>query len=100
MVAERESEDKPLCCKFAGFYGCRDVKLRPKPAVWTFESENSNIAGEYMSFVIIALLGLLLNNGVVWLLSNRLQMNFYGAKLIAVAVVTLWNFGMNYYFTF
>jgi putative flippase GtrA len=45
---------------------------------WTFESENRNIAGEYISFVTSALLGLLLNNFVVWLLSNRLQMNFYG----------------------
>jgi putative flippase GtrA len=68
--------------------------------IWTFESENRNIAGEYVSFVSIALLGLLINNGIIWLFSEKYRLNFYLSKLLAVTAVTLWNFVMNYYFTF
>ena len=67
---------------------------------WTFQSGNPRIATEYFSFILIAVIGLGINNLVVYLLSDRLRLNFYLSKLFAIGVVTLWNFFMNYLFTF
>ncbi|MBQ7259377.1 MAG: GtrA family protein [Paludibacteraceae bacterium] len=68
--------------------------------LWTFESQNSEIFREYGSFVLIALIGLGLNNFVTWLLHEKVHLNFYLSKLVAVGVVVIWNFSMNYVFTF
>lgn len=68
--------------------------------LWTFESESTEVAREYISFFVIALIGLGLNNLIIFLLHDKLHWNFYWSKLIAVGIVTLWNFGMNYVFTF
>ena len=67
---------------------------------WTFQSDNANIPIEYGKFLLISVIGLGLNNLVVYLLHEKLKLNFYFAKLIAVGVVTVWNFVMNYRFTF
>jgi putative flippase GtrA len=68
--------------------------------IWTFESHNQRITSEYFSFVGIAVIGLVLNNLIVFLLSDKLKWNFYIAKVFAIGVVILWNFGMNFMFTF
>jgi putative flippase GtrA len=68
--------------------------------VWTFQSENSQIVFEYLSFFIISVVGLGINNLVVFLFSDKLKFNFYFSKLIAIGVVTIWNFIMNYLITF
>ena len=68
--------------------------------LWTFQSENNQIAFEYLSFIIISVIGLGINNLVVFLFSDKLKFNFYFSKLIAIGVVTLWNFIMNYLITF
>ena len=68
--------------------------------LWTFQSESQAVAREYISFVVIAVIGLGLNNLIIYLLHERLHLNFYLSKLIAIGCVTLWNFSMNYVFTF
>ena len=67
---------------------------------WTFNSQNNKIVTEYLSFFGISIIGLLINNLIIYLLSDKIKLNFYFSKLIATIIVTLWNFGMNYYFTF
>lgn len=67
---------------------------------WTFQSDNANIPIEYGKFLVISVIGLGLNNLVIYLLHEKLKLNFYFAKLIAIGVVTVWNFVMNYRFTF
>jgi putative flippase GtrA len=67
---------------------------------WTFHSENNSIVTEYFSFIIISLIGLAINNLLIYILSDRMKFNFYLAKLIAIGVVTVWNFIMNYLITF
>ena len=67
---------------------------------WTFQSDNANIPIEYGKFLVISVIGLGLNNLVIYLLHEKLKWNFYLAKLVAVGVVTVWNFTMNYRFTF
>ncbi len=68
--------------------------------VWTFHSQNQQVISEYFTFMLISLLGLAINNSILFLLHDKLKLNFYLAKLIAIGVVTLWNFTMNYLFTF
>ena len=68
--------------------------------LWTFQSESGEIAREYFSFVFIALIGLGLNNLILYLLHEKLHLNFYLSKLLAILCVTIWNFSMNYVFTF
>ena len=67
---------------------------------WTFQSENTQIATEYLSFVLISVMGLGINNTVIYILTEKLKINFYVSKLFAVGVVSIWNFLMNYLFTF
>jgi putative flippase GtrA len=76
--------------------------------LWTFQSADPRLARQYLLFLAIAAIGLAINNAVIWLLTDRLKIiagitagqRFYLAKLIAVGVVTLWNFFMNYSFNF
>ena len=68
--------------------------------LWTFQSENSHIAVEYFSFILISVAGLGINNFVIFLLNDKLKINFYLSKLFAIGVVTVWNFLMNFIITF
>jgi putative flippase GtrA len=68
--------------------------------LWTFESHRDQIMTEYFSFVGIAVIGLILNNLIVFILSDKLKLNFYVAKFFAIILVTIWNFGMNFIITF
>ena len=67
---------------------------------WTFHSENNLIVTEYFSFILISLAGLAISNFVIFLLCDKLKLNFYFSKLIAIGVVVIWNFIMNYSITF
>ena len=68
--------------------------------LWTFHSKNEDIPVEYLSFFIISLIGLGINNLTIYLLADRLKWNFYFSKLCATAVVMVWNFTMNLLVTF
>ena len=68
--------------------------------IWTFGSKNEKIAVEYFSFILISVVGLGINNFVIYLLNDKFKLNFYLSKLIAIGVVTIWNFVMNFLITF
>jgi len=68
--------------------------------IWTFESDNPDIAIEYSEFLVISIIGLGLNNLILWLIVSRFKINFYLAKFFAIIVVTLWNFLANFFITF
>ena len=68
--------------------------------IWTFHSENPQILVEYSQFMIISLIALGINTLILWLIVSRLRWNFYFSKLIAIGVVTIWNFVANAYITF
>ena len=67
---------------------------------WTFRSHDPEVAQQYVQFVGISAIGLIRNNIIIYLLNDKARLNFYLSKLIAIGLVTLWNFFMNYYFTF
>jgi Predicted membrane protein len=77
--------------------------------VWTFQSQNNAIGHEYLSFILIALVGLIFNTLILYLFTERIplpfipakgKLRFYVAKGIAIGLVTIWNFFMNYFITF
>ena len=69
--------------------------------IWTFCSNNPDVFTEYLSFFIFFLIGLGLNNLVIFILTDlKYQVNFYVAKIFATATVFIWNFLMNYFITF
>lgn len=68
--------------------------------IWTFQSTNPEIAVEYTEFLLISILGLGLNTLILYFVINRFKLNFYLAKIIAIGVVTVWNFFANAFFTF
>ena len=68
--------------------------------VWTFGSNNPEIIVEFASFFFVSIIGLLINNSILWLIHNKMGINFYLAKFGAILITTLWNFFANYYFTF
>ncbi len=68
---------------------------------WTFDSGNKQ--GAYFFFIkfaVFALIGLALNNLLIYLLTEKLAMKFYLSKLLAIGCVFLWNFSANNYFNF
>lgn len=67
---------------------------------WTFHDNSPEILFQAQKFVIVSLIGLAINNQIIYLLNQRGKFNFYVAKLIAILVVVLWNFFANYFYTF
>jgi putative flippase GtrA len=68
--------------------------------VWTFHSADTEIGWQFFKFFLVAIGGLLLNNLVVYLLTEKLKLNFYFSKVIAIGLGFIWNFGLNYLYTF
>lgn len=66
--------------------------------IWTFESTNPKIATEYGTFILISLIGLIINNTFLYLFEKKSR--FYLAKFFAVLVTSIWNFTANYYINF
>ena len=68
--------------------------------IWTFQSQDPDIALQFFKFLIISVIGLGINNAIIYLLNEKFGVKFYFAKLIATGIVTIWNFGANLLFTF
>ena len=67
---------------------------------FTFKSDNSEIYDEVIKFIIVTSIGILINHIVVYLLTEKKNMNFYFSKIAAVIVVFIWNFTLHSIFTF
>ncbi len=68
---------------------------------WTFESSSVKVLMQYISFMVIAVCGLIINNFIIYLSHQRKGwLKFYMAKIFATGVVFLWNFTLNYLVTF
>lgn len=68
--------------------------------VWTFQSQNPEIMLEFGEFFFFSIIGLAINTLILWLLVSKAKWNFYLSKLFAIGIVTLWNFAVNYIYTF
>jgi putative flippase GtrA len=68
--------------------------------LWTFESSDPAVAFQYVKFLLLSIVGVLLSNLFIYLFHGRLKWNFYLAKLVSIAIVMFWNFFVSYFFTF
>jgi putative flippase GtrA len=68
--------------------------------IWAFESESPNIAGQYLIFVGISLVGLGILNLFLWIFHEKWRWNFYLSKVLALFVVLAWTFLAHYFITF
>ena len=68
--------------------------------IWTFESENAEIATEYGKFMLVSVIGLGINSLTLYILTDKFKWNFYLSKIFAIGMATLWNFFANLLFTF
>ncbi len=67
---------------------------------WTFQDYNLEVFLQAQKFAAISLIGLALNNQILYLLNQKMKINFYFAKLLAIGIVVFWNFLANYFYTF
>ena len=67
---------------------------------WTFNTGDSAQFSQFGKFFGIAIVGLALNNLLIYLLNDKLKINFYVSKAVAVVIVSFWNFLGNYLYTF
>jgi putative flippase GtrA len=65
---------------------------------WTFTDHNPEIIEQFAKFTAISMIGLLINNLVIYILVRHI--NFYKAKILAIGIVVIWNFFMNYTYAF
>lgn len=68
--------------------------------LWTFRSHDPEIGWQFSKFLLVAATGLVFNNLVVYLLTEKVRLNFYMAKFIAIILVFIWSFLLNYLYTF
>ena len=68
--------------------------------IWTFQSENADVATEYGKFLLVSVIGLGINSLTLYILTDKLKWNFYLSKIFAIGMATLWNFFANLLFTF
>jgi putative flippase GtrA len=68
--------------------------------IWTFQSQNPDILHEYLTFLALASVGLLINTTLLYLFETKLKVSFYKAKVLAILGTMFWNFLSNYFFNF
>ena len=67
---------------------------------WTFQNKSSNIRKQFIKFLIVSIIGLLLTEVFMVLLVYGLKIWYMASKLITSSLVLMWNFLANKYWTF
>jgi len=67
---------------------------------WTFQSQNQQMGKEYVQFFVVSVVGVSIDTFVVYLLHDKLKLNFYISKVFSTGVAMVWNFLANLLFTF
>lgn len=68
--------------------------------IFTFHNQNPNIGTQFMSFLLISIIGFSINTGFLYLLQKNTKLNFYVCKIFVTILVFVWNFGANSFYTF
>ncbi len=68
--------------------------------IWTFKTTHVNAIIQFEKFFIIALIGLIISNTLIYLLNEKLKLNFWLCKIVAIGLVSFFNFFANYIYTF
>ena len=68
--------------------------------IWTYSSTQDNVLFQIFKFLIVISVGVLFNHIIVYYFHNKMNLNFYFSKIIAVIIIFFWNFTMHTIFTF
>ena len=69
--------------------------------VWTFSNNDEHIALQFSKFLFVAIVGLLLNNLLLYIFLKYTRGNyFYVCKIVVTGIVFIWNFLANSLYTF
>ena len=67
---------------------------------FTFNAVGGNFEVQFLKFLLVSLIGFLLNNFLLFLFQNKTAWNFYISKAVVTVIVFFWNFFANTFFTF
>jgi putative flippase GtrA len=67
---------------------------------WVFSRSAYKRSVEVSAFIAIGLVGLALNEFIIWLCTSKFGIYYLVSKLIAVAIVFFWSFAARRYFLF
>lgn len=67
---------------------------------WTFRSQEKQVVKEGAKFIVVALVGLAINQSVFYYVTGRMLYRDIFGLIIATATATLWNFFINRNWTF
>ncbi len=60
---------------------------------WVFDvNKENNKAVSTILFIVFSVIGLLINDGIVWYMEEKMQIHYMIAKIVATAVVMVFNF--------
>lgn len=68
--------------------------------IWTFQDRSARVIKQYIKFMIVSVMGLLLNTSILFVAVHLLLIWYVAAKLFASGVILLWNFAINKFWTF
>lgn len=65
---------------------------------WTFERSAFSITG-FAKFNLVSVGGLAITTGTLYMLVTSMAVNYLLANLVGIALATVWNFGLNFLWT-
>lgn len=68
--------------------------------LWVFGKSNKRIRHEVLLFFSTAMVGLIINQIIMWILVDRYQLNYKLVKFIAIVIVVIWNFWSKKFLVF
>ncbi len=68
--------------------------------IFTFQNQDPNIGIQFLSFLLISIIGFGLNTGLLYFLQKKTTLNFYACKIFVTIIISLWNFIANSFYTF
>lgn len=68
---------------------------------WVFDRRTmDNVAMELSVFTAIGVVGLGLNEGIIWFGREKVQLHYMAAKAVSSGIVLIWNFGARRFLLF
>tara|TARA_Y100000766_G_scaffold258638_1_gene246994 strand:+ start:150 stop:542 length:393 start_codon:yes stop_codon:yes gene_type:complete len=67
---------------------------------WTYQVNLDPLYNQFLKFLLVVTISVFINHFIVYISHKNFKFNFYFSKLIAVALVFIWNFVMHSIYTF
>ena len=69
--------------------------------LWVFDRRTmENVAVEFVIFAVIGIVGLGLNEVIIWFVREKIHFHYMIGKMISAGIVLIWNFGARKFVLF